>query len=205
MIMKLITVYKKITELNIPVFSTTDMAVVLNVSNKYGSKLLTELSHEGFIFHICRNLWGIRGKTDPFIILDYLSSPMPSYISLQSALYYHGIISQIPAIIYGISVAKTKQYKTAIGTYSLHHIDTDLFFGFDIVGENHIKMAQAEKALFDYFYLKCTKNKLFYALPEVEIPKTFSWDKLTGYVKDVKNKSRHQMILKAIEMQRKKM
>jgi predicted transcriptional regulator of viral defense system len=196
--MNLITVYKKIKELKLPIFKTTDLSVLLGITNKYGSKLLGELASEKLIFRLRRDLWIIKGAIDPLMVLDYLTLPAPSYVSLQSALYYHGIISQIPVVIYGVTIARTRRYETVIGTYSLHHLDPNLFFGFDLIGENNVRMAQREKALFDYFYLKSTKSKLFYKLPEMEIPENFDWQKIAAYTQKIKNKGRRNMILSMI-------
>ncbi len=198
--MRLISVYHKIKELKIPVFRTTDLAVLLGVTNKYGSKLLQQLANEHLIIHLKRDLWIVKEAIDPLMVLDYLTLPAPSYISLQSALYHHGMIEQIPAITYGITLARTRRYDTEIGVYSLHHIDQNLFFGFDIIGKNDVRMAQPEKALFDYFYLKSTKSKWFYTLPEIEIPKIFDWNKLVDYKQKILNKSRQMMIQRSIDL-----
>lgn len=198
--MKLITFYKAILDLHVPIFSTNDIAAVLRISNKYSYKLLKQLSNEGLMIHLRRGVWGIKESVDLLEIPDYLTAPMPSYISLQSALYYHGIISQIPSVIYAVTIARTRRYHTTIGTYSMHHINPDLFFGFDFVGNRDIRMAQPEKALFDFFYFKSTKSKLFYSLPEIEIPSTFTWDKLEQYTKKIGNKSRQRMLLNSIHL-----
>ena len=196
--MKLLTVYKSIQKLGVPIFRTDEIAIKLGVSNKYGYELLRQLSEQGLIVHLKRGLWGLSDQLDPLMVPDYLTSPLPSYVSLQSALYHHGIISQIPSIIYAVSLARTRSYTTPIGVYSIHHISPELFLGFDNIGESSIQMACPEKALFDFFYFKAAKSKLFYALPEVEIPKTFEWDKLQHYATKISNKSRQVMVLSLI-------
>ncbi len=196
--MNLIAAYKQIKQLNITVFRTSDIAIITGVSNKYGHKLLSQLTNEGFLIHLRRDLWAIKESLDPLILPDFLTAPMPSYISLQSALYYHGLISQIPTVIYAVSIARTKRYETPAGAYSIHHINPELFTGFDIVSDNEIRIAQPEKALFDFFYFKCTKSKLFYALPEVDIPSKFSWKKLQKYAELIGNKSRQKMVFNLI-------
>jgi predicted transcriptional regulator of viral defense system len=193
------TVYKKLKSLNLAMFQTNDISILLGVSNKYGHKLLKDLSKEKLIIHLRRNLWGLTEVLDPLMLPDYLTAPMPSYISLQSALYYHGLISQIPEINYVISIARTRCYKTPVGVYSIHHINPSLFSGFDSIGEHAIHMAEPEKALFDFFYLKSAKNKLFYALPEIEIPNNFKWKKLKDYAQKIENKSRQSMVISLID------
>ncbi len=196
--MKLLSAYKIIKKFDTPIFHTDEVAIKLGVSNKYGYKLLKQLSDQDLVVHLRRGLWGLRDQLDPLIVPDYLTAPLPSYVSLQSALYHHGIISQIPLIFYAVSLARTRTYTTPVGTYSIHHIHPELFFGFDIIGEPAIYMAGPEKSLFDFFYFKSTKSKLFYALPEVEIPQKFDWDKMRQYTTKISNKSRQAMVLNLI-------
>ena len=92
-----------------------------------------------------------------------------SIISLHTALYFHGMISQSPQIIYVITIARTQRLKTPLGYYSLHHIQPDFFFGCCEMENSETLMATPEKALIDYLYLSPTKTKLFHALPEIEI------------------------------------
>jgi len=182
--------------MNTPVFKTEDVSILLNTTNKHGYQLLAKLSAENLIIHLRRGLWALTASLDPFILPEYLTAPLPSYISLQSALYFHGMISQIPSNTYVISIARTRIYDTTVGCFSIHHIQPDLFMGFDIVGDNHIKMAQPEKSLFDFFYLKATKSKLFYSLPELEIPDNFNWEDIINYANKITNNSRRTMVLK---------
>ena len=192
--MKLVSAYQKIKSLGVPAFRTSVVALTLGVSNKYGYKILKQLADEKLVLHLRRDLWALKESIDPFMLPDYLTAPMPSYISLQSALYYHGLISQIPAVIYAVSIARTRRYETSIGVYSIHHINPTLFFDFDIIGDQAIRLAQPQKALFDFCYLKSAKTKLFYALPEVEIPQDFAWDKINSYIEKIVNKSRRTMV-----------
>ena len=55
---------------------------------------------------------------------------IPAYVSVQSALYLHGMISQIPHVIYVASLARTQRVATTIGTYSIHQIAPEFFGGY---------------------------------------------------------------------------
>ena len=123
---------------------------------------------------------------------------MPAYISLQSALYLHGMIEQIPETLYAISLSRTKQYSTVIGDVSIHHLDTKLFCGFS-ESENNIELASPEKAIFDFFYFAQTRSKAFGYLPELTLLKNFSMKKLNAYVNMISNKSQKNYLLKKIE------
>jgi predicted transcriptional regulator of viral defense system len=171
--MKLIDVHAQLLKMERPVFQTSDAAAWLKINNAHMSKLLARLAESGHLVHLGRGLWAFRDRVEPLALPEYLTNPFPSYVSLQSALYYHGMISQIPDITYAVSIARTKRYETSLGMVSIHHVHPSFFFGFENVGRSIAKMATPEKALIDFFYLSPAKSKLFRALPEVELPRSF--------------------------------
>jgi predicted transcriptional regulator of viral defense system len=171
--MKLIDVHAQLLKMERPVFQTSDAAAWLKINNAHTSKLLARLVESGHLVHLGRGSWAFRDRVEPLALPEYLTNPFPSYVSLQSALYYHGMISQIPEITYAVSIARTKRYETSLGMVSIHHVRPSFFFGFENVGRSIAKMATPEKALIDFFYLSPAKSKLFRALPEVELPRSF--------------------------------
>jgi predicted transcriptional regulator of viral defense system len=171
--MTLIEAYTKLKQLNLPVIQTSDAAAYLDISVNHANKLLSRISKANQLIHIKQGVWAFP-ETDPLILPGFLTSPFPSYISLQTALYFHNMISQIPTIIYAVSVGRTKVYKTPIATVSIHHLNPSFYFGYEEKGVNGLlKIASPEKALLDIFYLSQTKTRLFKTLPEVELPKKF--------------------------------
>lgn len=171
--MKLIDAYTKLKQLNLPVIQTNDAAAYLDISVNHANKLLSRISKTNQLTHIKHGVWAFP-DTDALVLPGFLTSPFPSYISLQTALYFHNMISQIPNIIYAVSVGRTKIYKTPIATISIHHISPSFYFGYEDKGVNGLlKIASPEKALLDIFYLSQTKTRLFKTLPEVELPKSF--------------------------------
>ena len=72
------------------------------------------------------------------------------------ALSYYGLI---PESVYGITSAstrKTSHFKTSVGAFIYRTIRPKLYFGFDFLKNNEklFKMASAEKAFLDLFYIK---------------------------------------------------
>lgn len=171
--MKLITALARLQRVGQPVLETGDIAVILEVGKAHASKIAARLSEEGHMLPLRRGVWAIPGRLDPLGLPDRLTAPQPAYISLQSALYHHGMISQIPASVYAISLARTRLYRTLLGVVSIHHVAPDFFFGYETVGERCIRMARPEKALLDVFYLTPARSRLFCRLPEVEKPAGF--------------------------------
>jgi hypothetical protein len=48
-----------------------------------------------------------------------------------------------------------------------------------------VRLASAEKALFDFAYLSAGRSRLFTALPELELPKTFRRAELKRWLEKV--------------------
>ncbi len=171
--MRLVDVHARLLRMDIPVFQTSDAAAYLGIGNAHASKLLARLAASGHLFRLGRGRWGFKDRIEPFALPEYLTAPFPSYVSLQSALYHHGMISQISAVIYAVSIARTRKYVTALGTVSVHHIDPSFFFGYQPAGKGPAKIATPEKALIDFLYLSPARTRLFRALPELEFPGRF--------------------------------
>jgi len=171
--MRLVDVHARLLRMAIPVFQTSDAAAYLSIGNAFASKLLARLAASGHLARLGRGRWGFKDRIDPFALPEYLTAPYPSYVSLQSALYHHGMISQIPSVLYAVSIARTKTYVTTLGTVSVHHVDPSFFFGYQPAGKGSGKIATPEKALIDFLYLSPARTRLFRALPEFEFPGRF--------------------------------
>lgn len=172
--MTLIEAQKKLLALKQPLIQTQDASACLNISTTHASKILERLEKANVVKKISRGKWMLSNFTDPLLLPEFLTSPSPSYISLQTALYHHGMISQIPATTYAVSLARTKKFKTPLGSISIHHIQLDFFFGYELYKNTFIKIAKPEKALLDVFYLTGARTGLFKKLPEIELPESFN-------------------------------
>ena len=170
--MKLIEAQQRLLDLKQPVLQISDATACLKIGRVHASKILERLAREGGFVRLMRGKWAVSRKIDPLLLPEYLTTPLPSYISLQTALFYHGMISQIPNVIYAVTLARSRRYSTPLGVISTHHIQPNFFFGFGLV--NGIKLATPEKALLDVLYLTPAKSNLFKTLPELEIPANFS-------------------------------
>jgi predicted transcriptional regulator of viral defense system len=190
--MKLVEALSKINALGIPFLTTGDVAALLKLPPANASKVLERLQTHGFVTRLARAKWGLPQMIDPLAAAEFLTSPLPAYISLQTALFHHGLISQIPSVIYALSLARTRRYKTPLGVYSIHHIEPELFFGYDVVGKLNIKIASPEKALLDLLYLSPARSGLFQKLPEVEFSKSFhvaAFEKMVRKIPSIRRRS----------------
>lgn len=197
--MKLINAYVKLLSLHQSVIQTSDISASLNVPLAHASQIAGRLQEAHFFVQLKRGQWAISNQIDPLIIPEYLTAPFPSYISLQSALYHHGMISQISAVVYAISLARSNRFETPLGTFSIHHMRSDFFFGFDLIEKSNIKMASPEKALLDIFYFSPTNTLLFKSLPELELPPTFKIAAARRMIKKIKSSRLRTIVSKRFE------
>ncbi|MCX7881501.1 MAG: hypothetical protein N2482_03280 [Patescibacteria group bacterium] len=114
---------------------------------------------KSLIFKIKKGLYCFdKNKVNPIFLANILYQP--SYISFQSALFYYGIIIDIPHSYTSATTTTTKKITNIFGTFIYYKIKTDLFFGFDQIEIDGviIKIAHPEKALLDFFYINKIKD-----------------------------------------------
>lgn len=191
--MQLIEVYAKLKALELKYFHTRDIAAYFNISTSYASKLLSRLSLTKQIISLKHGVW-VFPDIERFALPAILTAPFPAYISLQSALYYHGMISQIPETLYAVSLARTDVIKTPLLTVSIHHLQPDFFFGYETLSDEMINMAEPEKALIDILYFSDTKSKWFHALPELEFPQQFSFKKAQEIIRKIPSERKRTLV-----------
>ena len=196
--MQLTEAYAKLLQINAPVFETRDAAALWQINPAHASTLLARLKHQNLLYALAHGKWTLSTLKNTMVLPEYLTAPEPSYISLQSALHFHGMIEQIPDVIYAVSLARTKRYKTPLGTFSIHHVQPTFFFGFESIDRENIKMATPEKALVDYFYFSSTKTRLFTQLPELILPRSFSLGECRQMAERIQAKSRKSSVLAKI-------
>jgi len=97
-----------------------------------------------------------RGEMDVF--LNFLSGFLysPSYLSLETILYRHNLLTEIPQNFTSVTRNKTAAFTNKLGRFFYHKIKDELFCGFKIVGKNEFSIFEATpaKALFDFLYLR---------------------------------------------------
>jgi predicted transcriptional regulator of viral defense system len=170
---RLLDVLSVVLSMDAPVFTTRDAAARLRVPNGHASVSLARLTAGGHLLRLRRGVWAVPGRADALAMPEYLTAPLPAYVSLQSALYLHGMISQMPAVTYAVTLARTRRYATPLGVVSLHHVQPTFFFGFEDRGDAGGRLATPEKALVDSLYLAPARSRLFCTLPELEWPTRF--------------------------------
>lgn len=162
----------RLQRLGVPILTTGEAAAALSVGAGAAHKTLRRLADAGLIARVSRGAWAVSLPIDPLLLPEYLTAPFPAYVSLQTALWHHGLIEQIPAAIFAVSLGRTRHLQTSAGAFSIHRVAPEVFGGFETLASG-MKIATREKALFDLFYLSATRTRVFAALPEIELPRGF--------------------------------
>lgn len=111
-------------------------------------KLLTKIKRNIYVFD--------SKKIDELYLAHLLYSP--SYISLETALHYYGIIPDIPQQITCLTPITTKKILAQKTFYSYTKIKTPLYWGYLQIpspkSDSFFPMAEKEKAFLDYLYIR---------------------------------------------------
>lgn len=83
----------------------------------------------------------------------------PSYLSLESALAWHGFIPEMVYAYVSLTARINRKFTNDFGTFLYRHIKPELFWGYTEMKteHGHYLLAEPEKALLDYLYLNLSK------------------------------------------------
>jgi len=176
--------YARLLRLGVPVLRTGDAAAALEQSTAAANMTLSRLVASGLVKPVRQGTWWVAGALDPYRLPEYLTAPLPSYLSLHTALHMRGLIEQIPEVIYAVSLARTQRIRTRAADFSIHHVAAEVYGGFEETAAG-TKLATAEKALFDFAYLSAGRSRIFTALPEIELPRGFRRAELRRWVRRI--------------------
>jgi len=180
-----------------PIVRTRDAADLLGISAGYATRLLTRLADEGAICKVGHGLWSISEIIDPLVVGSWITLPAPSYVSFYSALRFHGIIQQIPGKTFVASIAKSREVRSAAGTFSVHQVAPAVIGGF--LEDGGRRIATPEKAVFDTLYLRRARGGRFRGLTEVELSPGFSIGQLRSYLGKIADPSLRTLVATGIE------
>lgn len=137
------------------VYSVQQLSNLIGKSRSVAAVYLSRLVGKG----LARRL--IKGRIsfvyDDLVIATQLVEP--SYVSLNSALLFHGIITQVQRDVESVTPRNTLSYRNLGLAY--HKIPGHLFFGYKSHqrGGSYAFIAEPEKALIDGIYLNLYSKK----------------------------------------------
>ncbi len=91
----------------------------------------------------------------PFLVANRLVRG--SYVSLQSALAYYGLIPEYVPVTLSVTTGRPGSWATQLGVFAFRHIQTSFFTGYrrlDLGAGQAAYIAMPEKALLDLVYLQ---------------------------------------------------
>lgn len=155
MTMKLYEITQKVLKSKRVVYTTKQLSNLISCDQITTSVYISRLIKNNFAKKL------IKG-TISFTDNDYLIASQlyePSYISLDSALQFHNILSQVPNNITCVTTINSKYFKNLNIYY--HKINPNLFFGFKkyTMDNSYTFIADPEKALLDGLYYKIYTQK----------------------------------------------
>lgn len=133
-------------------------------------------------------------KPDDFTMANFIYQP--SYVSLESALSFYGIITAFPYQITSITPKKTKRVVVGKKEYTYTQINQDLFWGYEKTEK--FLIADREKSLLDYLYL-ASKGLRSPQISEFDL-KSINRQKIKDYLKMIKKESHFAKFLKKIKI-----
>ena len=119
---------------------------------------LTRWVKSGRIVQLRRGLYALsppyqKTKPQPFLVANRLQPA--SYVSLQTALAFYGLIPETVQITLSVGTGRPERLQTPLGMFEFRHIKPELLFGYQItdLGGQGALVALPEKALLDLLYL----------------------------------------------------
>ncbi len=155
-----------------PVFTTREVAATRGGSMSATSQALDRMRRDGLVVRVTRGIWCTPSDPGftPFSLAAPLAGSHRAYVSFLTALHLHGVVEQIPQVIYVATTGHTRVVATPVGTFSFHRIDPAFFDGFAWHGEaQRYLLATPEKALVDCLYISGRKGRRFAHFPELDL------------------------------------
>ncbi|MBF0478567.1 MAG: hypothetical protein HQL26_03705 [Candidatus Omnitrophica bacterium] len=136
------------------VFSLND---IRRVEQDFYRPRLIEWQNKGYIKKLTRGYYVFSDLQVDEGVLFEISNKIyaPSYVSLQMAFAYYGLIPESVYEVTAVATRRTYQFQTPLAQFSYRTIKPDMFFGYDLIEHRgkHFKMASPEKMFIDHLYL----------------------------------------------------
>lgn len=131
-------------------------------------KQLTRWVSNGKLIQLRRGIYAVAQpykdmQPHPFLIANMMRRA--SYVSLQSALAYFGIIPEYVPITTSVTTKRSEEITTKAGRFQFRHIKKELFWGYreiEVSGGIKVFIALPEKSLLDLIYLTPQSDSMEY-------------------------------------------
>lgn len=157
---------KTIIELveKLPVFTFNDFLSV-EESRSYLRMVLHRYEKRGKLLRLKKGIYTntayierLKNRGEMEVFTDFIANFIysPSYLSLETILYRHNLLTEIPVNLTSVSKNKTVFFTNKLGNFIYHTIKPSLFCGFELSEESGFSIMRATKAkaMFDFLYLR---------------------------------------------------
>jgi len=183
----------------LPCFTTRFLAAGENLSQI--RLQLNRWVKNGRLIRLNKGLYALsdpyrKVKPEPFAIANALKPP--SYVSLQSALSWYGLIPEFTPAVTSVTTARPQIIETPLGRYEYRHISRELFWGYQQIelSQNQFSfIAMPAKALLDLLYFTAGGERTEF-LEELRLQNLEKLDK--GDLKRFAEKSKNSKLLRAV-------
>lgn len=142
-----------------PVFET-GLLLAGNVDPANVRRQLSRWVHSGRLYQLRRGLYALappfqKVRPHPFLLANRLVHG--SYVSLQSALAYYGLIPEAVPVTTSVTALRPVRRDTPLGVYEYRHVKKELLFGYqqtDVASDQQAFVAAPEKAVLDLVHLQ---------------------------------------------------
>lgn len=137
------------------IFSPNDIRSLFGVSAVAASALLHRYKKRGFILQLKQGFYVFPDALPPDV---YVANKLysPSYLSLEFALSYHGVIPETVYEITSVTTKATRRFETLGKIFSYRKIKKAAYTGYEIQKQQGLSfyIANIEKAFVDVNYLR---------------------------------------------------
>jgi predicted transcriptional regulator of viral defense system len=143
---------------NNPVFSSSFLLAGRGTANSV-RRQLDRWVKSGRLIQLRRGVYSVAPlyqaeAPHPFLVANHLRKP--SYVSMQSALSYYGMIPESVPVTTSVTTGRPEELHTPLGRFVFRHVKKSAFFGYrqnEISLGQWVFLASPEKALLDLLYL----------------------------------------------------
>ena len=139
-----------------------------NVSAPQVRLQLSRWVKAGRLLQLRRGLYALAPawrKVEPHPFLTANRLQRGSYVSLQSALAFHGVIPEHVPVVTSVGPGRPETVRNPLGAFQFNHLAESLLFGYtnvEVAPRQSAFLASAEKALLDLVYLTPGADSLDY-------------------------------------------
>jgi predicted transcriptional regulator of viral defense system len=142
-----------------PVFET-GLLLAGDVDPSDVQRQLSRWTKAGRLYRLRRGVYALappyqKARPHPFVVANALVRG--SYVSLQAALAYYGIIPEYTPLVTSVTTGRPGRWKTPLGDFEFRHVKVEWLHGYErleVSDGQWAFVAVPEKALLDLVYLQ---------------------------------------------------